>query len=125
MRRHNSRGAQLSDLAFLLIIFFLVLAGTLSLEQLDLAFPLDGSGDKAEHEPVQVRIEQDGSWSADGRTVGEKELFAEFSRNSIPGPAEKALLILIHRKAPWQSVADLLQSARKRDIASVHMEGMQ
>ena len=119
MRRRNaSTGAQLSDLAFLLIIFFMILAGTMSLGQLGIAL----EGDRADtvqnerQNSIDIAVDQYGGWRIDGQSADQQQL-----RQLLDAEVEQ-VRIRIDENAPWQSILSLLDITRRSQIQTVSME---
>ena len=119
MRRRNaSTGAQLSDLAFLLIIFFMILAGTMSLGQLGIAL----EGDRADtvqnerQNSIDIAVDQYGGWRIDGQSADQQQL-----RQLLDAEVEQ-VRIRVDENAPWQSILSLLDITRRSQVQTVSME---
>lgn len=117
-RRNAGSGAQLSDLAFLLILFFMILAGTMGLGSIGAALDASGAQTDAPQDQrvLQIMIDVDGAWSLDAQPADR-----QYIKGLLDTGGEQVKLI-IDEHAPWQSVLELLDIIRHYDAASVSME---
>ncbi|MFP4330747.1 MAG: ExbD/TolR family protein [Alkalispirochaetaceae bacterium] len=130
VRRRRPRGsveigALISDLAFLLIIFFMVIALVTLESGLRLALPRAGDEAAAPQEAVlSVSVGPRGAFGVAGAPVSREELRrrVEAFRNR---ETNMVLLARVAPEAPYQAVVELVDIAREQDVEnfSFSMEG--
>jgi hypothetical protein len=126
MRKHNHQGAQLTDLAFLLIIFFILLtgAGTLSRLALDVDYESRDSTRLPEGEnPFVIRLEitQEGTWMRQGAILDTESLGRLLGENNPGGESEAILQLVIADEAPWEAVVSAISIARNHQVTAIAM----
>jgi len=126
MRKHNRQGAQLTDLAFLLIIFFILLtgAGTLSRLALDVDYDHPDSTRLPEGEnPSVIRLEitQEGTWMRQGAILDTESLGRLLGENNPGGESEAILQLVIADEAPWEAVVSAISIARNHQVTAIAM----
>lgn len=102
-KRQRKELAQSSDIAFLLIIFFLLLAGLDASGSIDLH---TGKPTVSETMPCTLTVQNDGTLSFNGDTVSLGECPSLFA----PYPS---VILEIEPSVPWQTVVDLLSIANE------------
>jgi len=126
MRKHNHQGAQLTDLAFLLIIFFILLtgAGTLSRLALDVDYDHPDNTRLPEGEnPCVIRLEitHDGTWMHQGAPLDTESLGRLLEETSSGEKPEAILQLAIAAEAPWEAVVSAISIARNHQVTAIAM----
>lgn len=118
MRRRGQQdnSSYLSDLAFLLIIFFVLLAGSTTIGTISSTIsplPEASPAQDSEQNLIIVRILENGSWTdADG-----KPTTPETVHHAIESAAgETAMLLAIEPSAKWEAVTPALELCEKHGI---------
>lgn len=106
--------AQPSDIAFLLIIFFLLLAGVGASRALPLVIASSG-GEEGPHRHLTVTLREDGTLLTSGSVIDEEKVAALLS----PGIR---ITLLIEPRTRWQQVVHTLSLATDVPSASVTLE---
>ena len=106
----------LSDLAFLLIIYFIVIAGfTVNVGYL-LALPLKGSQRIVNvQDLVKLRLDASGSLSLNGAAVTVDAADAEL-RAAVAVKPDLTVLLSIHPDCPWQRVVDVISASQRNNV---------
>ncbi|MDR1178504.1 MAG: biopolymer transporter ExbD [Spirochaetaceae bacterium] len=122
-RAGAGENAAFSDLAFLLIIYFLVIAGF----TVNRGFPLDlSSRDPVspvpQDEVLRFRLDREGRLFLDGleRNRREAESIIAASVASRPG---LVLVLDVDPLAPWQEVVSFVELARRLEVQSFSFAG--
>lgn len=115
MRKRRRELAQNSDIAFLLIIFFMILAGIPTFSQIDLHLSeQEQSRGLSELETYHVLLTSTGELSLNG-TLVEAHLFENvFSSSS-------EVVLSIEGGTPWQMVVGVLEVFQTIEISSFTM----
>ncbi|HAP57339.1 MAG TPA: hypothetical protein DD633_02625 [Sphaerochaeta sp.] len=114
MRKRKELG-QSSDIAFLLIIFFLLLSGVTASHSLDLQIPKTSIliGETEKH--VTIILKQEGILLYQGRTLHLTELQPLLNQ-------EPHLTLSIEAKTDWQTVVSLLSLIERYTLSSLSLE---
>jgi biopolymer transport protein ExbD len=112
MRRRRQDLAQPSDIAFLLIIFFLLLSGIEVSKSLDLQ---SGTNTHAQAESISLVIYGDGLITKDAQQTSLVAL--EGILNS-----QTSLSVFVETDTTWQAVVDVLSLAQRKQVASTQVE---
>lgn len=106
----------LSDLAFLLIIFFIVIAVFTTNRGFLLGLPeRDSQRLVAAAELARVTIGAGGEYALAGEPVDATALAAEVRSLRRAAP-NMTLMVRVHPEAPYQAVVDVIRLAREEDI---------
>ncbi|WP_320128310.1 biopolymer transporter ExbD [uncultured Sphaerochaeta sp.] len=111
MRRRRQDLAQPSDIAFLLIIFFLLLAGVAASQSLDLKI---GPSSKKTIENLVLTLHQDGSLSEGDTPTTLNEIAKQMANTTN-------LTVLVEQETPWQEIVDILSFAQNQATPSVQL----
>jgi biopolymer transport protein ExbD len=106
MRRRKHSIAQPSDIAFLLIIFFLLLSGIEVSKSLDLK---TGMAQSTETKPFSLTVEKDGTLHNAGQQIDLQQLDRELEDRSW-------LSVSVDPDVGWQTVVDILSVAERRQV---------
>jgi len=108
----------LSDLAFLLIIYFIVIAGFNVNQGFLLNLPKKDSVKAVPYgELLRFSIDQDGSLSFRGNSLSFKEASAEI-RSALAERPNTAVVLDVDQNAPWQSVVAFVELAQENAVDS-------
>ncbi len=110
MRKRRDLG-QPSDIAFLLIIFFLLLAGINTTQALALR---SGTGTQEEEVPLQALLTQQGTILLDDQSYSPFEFAMKLNPNTT-------LHLKVESETSWQQVVDLLSLTEQRQIAGLSL----
>lgn len=124
-RRSFIESSVLSDLAFLLIIYFIVIAGFNVNHGFLMGLPRKGSARIVPRgELLRFRLDASGSLFFAGRAVSYAEAEAEI-RAALEAKPTAAVTLAAAPDAPWQSVVSFVSAARKTGAESFSftMEG--
>ncbi len=114
MRKRRDVG-QPSDIAFLLIIFFVLMAGVTISHGFEIDL-LSASGHTPKmSENVQLVLMGDGTILHDGRIVQADGL-------SFLMTSESTIHVLIEENTPWQLVVDLFSKIERHAVSSLSLE---
>jgi biopolymer transport protein ExbD len=107
-----------SDIAFLLIIYFIVIAGFNVNKGFLMNLPAkDSSRLILKEDLLRFELDDAGSIIFQGNTVGRAEA-EQAIRAGISGNPNIAVILTISPKAPWQQVVSFVESAQKLQIDS-------
>lgn len=112
MRRRRKELAQPSDIAFLLIIFFLLLVGVDTTRSIDAEM---GKGAAQRKETITVTIYDDGSLSQNADRISPSELGTHLTELT-------SLHLCIEPETSWQHVVDILSLAEQHGVGAISME---
>lgn len=106
----------LSDLAFLLIIYFIVIAGFTVNAGYLLKLPTAGSQRIVNvQDLVKLRLDATGNLALNGAAVSVEVADAELSE-AIAAQPNLTVLLSIHPDCPWQSVVDVISAAQRNRV---------
>ncbi|MGH0052749.1 MAG: biopolymer transporter ExbD [Sphaerochaetaceae bacterium] len=114
MRKRRNLG-QPSDIAFLLIIFFLLLSGIASSQSIPLS--LASQSNQTSNEQMQRTL----SLASDGTISTEGEQLTTVALRQFIAPAPH-VVIAIEAATPWQYVVDLFSYIEQQSTASFSLE---
>lgn len=114
MRKRRELG-QSSDIAFLLIIFFLLLAGVTASHTLDLQIPRTSILVGEAEEIIAITLKQDGSIIYQERILQTSELPSVLNQ-------KPHLTLSIESKTDWQTVVSLLSTLQQYPLSSLSLE---
>jgi biopolymer transport protein ExbD len=107
-----------SDVAFLLIIYFIVIAGFNVNKGFLMNLPAkDSSRLILKEDLLRFELDDAGSIIFQGNTVGRAEA-EQVIRAGINGNPNIAVILTISPKAPWQQVVSFVESAQKLQVDS-------
>ena len=107
-----------SDIAFLLIIYFIVIAGFNVNKGFLMNLPAkDSSRLILKEDLLRFELDDAGSIIFQGNTVGRAEA-EQAIKAGISGNPNIAVILTISPKAPWQQVVSFVESAQKLQIDS-------
>jgi biopolymer transport protein ExbD len=107
-----------SDIAFLLIIYFIVIAGFNVNKGFLMNLPAkDSSRLILKEDLLRFELDDTGNIIFQGNTVGRAEA-EQTIRAGISGNPNIAVILTISPKAPWQQVVSFVESAQKLRIDS-------
>ncbi|AEV29192.1 biopolymer transport protein [Sphaerochaeta pleomorpha str. Grapes] len=112
MRRRKQELAQPSDIAFLLIIFFLLLSGIEVSKSLDLQ---SGNKIQTQSESISLTIHSNGEMSNGNTQTSLAELEGLLNEGT-------SLSVFVEGEALWQAVVDVLSIAQRHQVASILVE---
>lgn len=112
MRRRKQELAQPSDIAFLLIIFFLLLAGIEVSRSLDLQ---GGNEIHAQIHPIILTIHSNGELTSGHTATSLAEL-----EGLLDGGT--SLSVFVEGETLWQDVVDVLSVAQRQQVSSIKVE---
>lgn len=113
MRKRRDLG-QPSDIAFLLIIFFLLLAGINTTQSLSLHTNASNVA-QTETVPLQALLTQQGTLVLEGTTFSPLEFSSKLSDNTT-------LHLQVEGEASWQQVVDILSLTEQKKVAGLSLE---
>lgn len=114
MRKRKELG-QSSDIAFLLIIFFLLLSGVTASHSLDLQIPKTSVLVGDAEETIAITLKQDGSIIYHERILQTSELPSVLNQ-------KPHLTLAIESKTDWQTVVSLLSMLEQYPLGSLSLE---
>ena len=114
MRRKRRDLGQSSDIAFLLIIFFLLLAGINTSQSLELTTSTSSSL-QSDQKFVSATLKENGKITSQGMDYTPLEFAANLTPNT-------ALTLQVEEETSWQQVVDILSLAEQNQIASLSLE---
>jgi biopolymer transport protein ExbD len=107
-----------SDIAFLLIIYFIVIAGFNVNKGFLMNLPAkDSSRLILKEDLLRFELDDAGSIIFQGNTIGRAEA-EQLIRAGINGNPNIAVILTISPKAPWQQVVSFVESAQKLQVDS-------
>ncbi len=114
--------ASMSDVAFLLLVFFMVAATFATTAGLDLRFSDEIEGEVEPLESVFVEVGADGGLSVDGRGMPLGELVGHLAPILAAAP-EKPVIVHARPAAPYGAMVDVLDELRlaeeRRDLGPI------
>jgi len=122
IRRKDRSGIEnssaLSDLAFLLIIYFIVIAGFNVNQGFLMNLPKKDSVKAVPYgELLRFGVNRDGSLSFRGNILSYKEASAEI-RSALAERPNTAVVLDVDQNAPWQSVVAFVELAQENAVES-------
>lgn len=114
MRKRRDLG-QPSDIAFLLIIFFLLLAGITATQSLDLTLLQTSKSQNLTEQTLTITVNADGSLSSGDQTLLKADFIASLHTKTH-------LNLSIEASTEWQLVVDLLSILEQHPVASLSLE---
>lgn len=106
----------LSDLAFLLIIYFIVIAGFAVNEGYLLRLPTKGSQRVVNvQDLVKLRLDATGGLALNGTAITVEAADAEL-RAAVTAKPNLTVLLSIHPDCPWQNVVDVISAAQRNEV---------
>ncbi len=114
MRKSRDLG-QPGDIAFLLIIFFILLAGVSVSRSLPLTILPDNSENVRETEQLTITLLIDGSLSAFNKSITEEQLHQLISSSTD-------IRLFVEKDTVWQYVVDTLSLIERSSPASLSLE---
>jgi biopolymer transport protein ExbD len=106
----------LSDLAFLLIIYFIVIAGFNVNQGFLLGLPAKGSSKLVyKDDIVVVRMSSSGSLWVNGAATSPDEFERRLAATAAARP-NLSLLLRVAPETPWQKVVDMISLAQRRKV---------
>ncbi|MDR2601068.1 MAG: biopolymer transporter ExbD [Spirochaetaceae bacterium] len=107
-----------SDIAFLLIIYFIVIAGFNINKGFLMNFPAkDSTRLVKKDEVLRYQLTAAGEIMLNGEIISAASAEDE-ARNAVSGNPNIAVMLTIHPEAPWQSVVSFVETAKKLNIDS-------
>ena len=117
-RRSYEDSSALSDLAFLLIIYFIVIAGFNINKGFLMNLPVkDSTRYVLKDDLMRFDLDAAGVISCAGETMDTAAAESEI-RNMIAAHPNLAVVLTIHPEAPWQSVVSFVELAQKMEVES-------
>jgi biopolymer transport protein ExbD len=118
VKKRFEENSALSDLAFLLIIYFIVIAGFNINKGFLMNLPVKDSTRIVAREDI-LRYEIDGSGRivSDGNTVDSRSVESAIRRGTARNP-NIAVVLTISPDAPWQAVVSFVELAQKLRVES-------
>jgi biopolymer transport protein ExbD len=122
IRRRNREGIEnssaLSDIAFLLIIYFIVIAGFNINQGFLLSLPQkDSARTVPRNELLRFSINESGTLFFDGNSISHAEASAEI-RSALAVLPNTAVVLAVDGNAPWQSVVSFVELAQENAVES-------
>lgn len=115
----------LSDLAFLLIIFFIVIAVFTINTGFVLGLPRKDSAKIVNVEDIlKITLREDGALEHDNETITTSDLQAMISRQIAVRP-NMTLFLTIHPMTPYQNVVDIIEFVRKNEVENFSFRMME
>ena len=114
MRKRREIG-QSSDIAFLLIIFFLLLAGIATTHSISIELPEDNTAHIIDNASQTLKLLKDGSTILDEQVISRTALPTHLNANTH-------LLIEIEEETIWQEVVSLLALIEQLGVESLNLE---
>lgn len=110
--------SSLTDIIFLLLIFFMLTSSMVVPNALNLKLPgKSRSTSQAKYPPVEVRIDRSGKFTMDGRTATRSEVERRI-RDLKREKRKVSMIIYPHDKAPNQYVVSILDIAYRYQVDS-------
>jgi len=125
-RRRRSRAPAVSivsmaDIAFLLIIFFMVTTSFTRDPQLEVQLPEASTGEiPARPAQVTITIRRDGSWLIDDREA-DRERFAEQLQARILAAREPIVVVAADKGVAWDEVVHAMDIARSQGVSALEL----
>lgn len=114
MRKRRDLG-QPSDIAFLLIIFFLLLAGITATQSFDLSLLNTTNTQDLAEKNITITMNKDGALILAGQPLQRSELLRTLH-------SKTHLKLIIAEATQWQNVVDLLAVLETHPVASLSLE---
>jgi len=115
--------SSLTDIIFLLLIFFMLTSGLVAPNALSLKLP--GSSRATPANPPEkmdeVAISIDGIYSFNGKTMGLDEIAGQLERRSFPSPQDYNFGIAPEKDAPVEHVVGIMNIALRLNINGILM----
>ncbi|MFW6044211.1 MAG: ExbD/TolR family protein [Planctomycetota bacterium] len=107
--------AAMSDLAFLLIIFFMVCGHFVDQSAAPVELPMAGSGDESDEMPTQVTISRTGSYLVNDMSVPAGDLNNELKGRirAAETPTEKTVLVRAERSLDYGKLRPVVDAVDK------------
>lgn len=112
----RSSFASMSDIAFLLIIFFAVAGKFTQTENKDLVLPSADVGERAEQRQIRLVVLKNG-YKLNGETIEAKELKDALANYIMPDapPGNKTVRLFADRDAEYGNVATAIDAVNRAD----------
>lgn len=105
--------SSMTDLVFLLLIFFIILSTMVSPYALPVDLP-NSSNKSKEKQNIAVRIDKDLIFSVNNRIVDKSELEASISNIAIKGD-ERKVILHVDKLVPSGTLVEVLDMAKKNE----------
>lgn len=105
--------SSMTDLVFLLLIFFIILSTMVSPYALPVDLP-NSSNKSKEKQNIAVRIDKDLIFSVNNRIVDKSELEASISSIAIKGD-ERKVILHVDKLVPSGTLVEVLDMAKKNE----------
>ncbi len=125
-RRRRSRAPAVSivsmaDIAFLLIIFFMVTTSFTRAPQLEVQLPEASTGEiPARPAQVTITIRRDGTWLIDDRPA-DQEVFAAQLQARVLAAHEPVVVVAADRGVAWDEVVHAMDLARSLGVSALEL----
>ena len=98
--------AAMSDMAFLLIIFFMVCGHFVQQSGVQVQLPLAGTGEKSDQLPIEVVVTENGAFFVNDMSIPEPELAREIKGRvrMAETPSDKTVLVKAERKLNYDKI---------------------
>jgi|NOAtaT_7_FD_contig_31_7430304_length_1424_multi_5_in_0_out_0_3 biopolymer transport protein ExbD len=115
--------SSLTDIIFLLLIFFMLTSGLVAPNALSLKLPGSSSTlpDMSKNNMDEVAITVDGSYSFNGKKMDLERIAEMLKRRAFPNPKEYNFGIAPEKETPVEHVVSIMEIALQLDINGVLM----
>ena len=98
--------AAMSDMAFLLIIFFMVCAKFVEKSDAQVELPISGTAEKAEEVPIMITVTAEKLFFVNGVVMEARELLPELRGRlrGVDNPAEKTIMVRADRTLQYRDI---------------------
>ncbi len=111
--------SSLTDIIFLLLIFFMLTSSMVVPNALNLKMPgKSRSSNQPKYPPIEVRIDQSGKFTLNGRTASRRDI-EKLVRDTKSERKKVSMVIYPHKKASNQYVVSILDIAYRYHVDSV------
>jgi biopolymer transport protein ExbD len=102
----------MSDIAFLLIIFFMVCAQFVEKSDIPVKLPLSRTGNEAEELPIKVTINSEGAIFVNGVSMSASEVFPELRGRirTAEGTEGKIVVVRAHRSLAYGTIRPVVDA---------------
>lgn len=109
--------ASMSDIAFLLIIFFVVAGKFAQTSEKDVVLPAITLGERAEPRDIELVVTKDGEYYVNGSRVQPEQLEAEIQSYLLADMAPEARTVVLHadRDTEYGTVAKAIDAINQAD----------
>jgi biopolymer transport protein ExbD len=124
IKEESPANAVLSDLAFLLIIYFIVISGFNVNKGFLMTLPAKDSARLLLKEDIlRYELNEAGEIISDGRTVGIGRASRDIA-DAVKGRPNLAVLLTVAPNAPWKNVVSFIELAEKSKVESFSFKMM-